>query len=169
MRVNSVVGPCNHYNPAHVIYKLVKCPWWPLNLDQNEHIILTQIVRFMGSTWADRYCCCCSGIVLACICLCVLPSLYQSQGFPCNNLRPIKFRITKFGWVVQNTWVTLGKIFWGLIDLDLQGKIKLTPRRLGWLTPILSEESLSFSSKLENTVLTLKWLSDIFSKYNFIS
>ena len=50
----AVAGPSNHSDPAHVIFKLVKYPWWPLNLDQNGHTILRYQVCVFDSMFMSQ-------------------------------------------------------------------------------------------------------------------
>ena len=60
-------------------------------------------------------------IVIACVCVSVSVCAYQSLACPHDNSSPVQARITKFRSEVQNTSL----LFWGAIDLDLQGQIWL--------------------------------------------
>ena len=64
-----------------------------------------------------------SGIVVACVCPSVSPSV-RHQVCPRDNPSPVQARITKFGPYVQKHLVMI-PIVMGVIDLDLQGEIWL--------------------------------------------
>ena len=61
-----------------------------VSLDQNELIGVIALVFTRGQFWP-------SGIVVACVCLSVCPSVRQSRACPRNNSSPLSARITKFG------------------------------------------------------------------------
>ena len=53
-----------------------------------------------------------SGIVVACVCVCVRVSDRQSSACPCNNSSTVQARITKFGPEMEKTLVKISIIFW---------------------------------------------------------
>ena len=117
-----------------------------------------------------------SGIVFACIFLCVCTCVHPSvrQPFAClwDDLCPIQVRITKFVPEVQNT------LFWVVIDFDFQGQILTWNSKFNpfWACPRHNSSPLQalitkFSPEVQNalfkTPFVLGWLTLVFKiKFN---
>ena len=121
----------------------------------NMHTVLSRF--YPGQFWPP-------GIVVALACVCVC----QSWAYLRDNSSPVPARITEFVPGVQNTLVRV-PIVWGRLPFKVKFNFKFqissmsgystivnTTARVNtetvfWLTPILPEEILSCSSKLDNT------------------
>ena len=57
-----------------------------------------------------------------CVCPCVCQSMCQSLACPRDNSGPVQARIAKFRPKMQQTLFLRSLLFWGAIDLDLQGQ-----------------------------------------------
>ena len=82
------------------------------NCPSNGALPISFLLFTRGQYWPP-------GIVVSCVSVCV----YQSLAFPHDNSSPVQARFTKFGQEKQNTLVKIPIVFWGAIDIDLQGQI----------------------------------------------
>ena len=101
-------------------------PWCPLSSKRLINLIsLSWTVFTRGQFWP-------SGIVVACVCLCVRPSVRV-----CGNhllvraitRHPFKLGSPNLDHRCKRPWLR-SLLFWGVIDLDLQGQIKLQSQKL---------------------------------------